>query len=106
MVRLAESTNTTLARDGSHVLPRVAVVLCRLPRLGSTTANTAREIARATAKFAFNSSVLGQEIYPKEGTTAGALQHSYCERYEWILAARVVWGVFHVVWERGSCVRA
>ena len=43
MVRLAESTNTTLARDGSHVLPRLAVVLCRLPRLGSTTANTARE---------------------------------------------------------------
>jgi hypothetical protein len=33
-------------------------------------------------------------VYPKEGTTAGALQHSYCERYEWILAARVVWGVF------------
>jgi hypothetical protein len=33
---------------------------------------------------------------PKEGTTAGALQHSYCDHYEWILAARVVWGVFHV----------
>ena len=43
-------------------------------------------------------------MYPEEGTTAGALQHSYCGHYEWILAARVVWGVFHVVWERG-CTR-
>ena len=36
---------------------------------------------------------------PKGGTTAGALQHSYCGHYEWILVARVVWVVCYVVWE-------
>ena len=35
--------------------------------------------------------------YPEEGTTAGALQHSYCGHYEWILVARVVWVVCYVV---------
>ena len=61
-----------------------------------------RKAVHAGRKFAFNSSVLDQ-AYPKEGTTAGALQHSYGTvdaTSEYSHVAARVW----CAWQCGLCL--